>query len=703
MNTLSNRPLIGMLRQFKRPNKLVRVAALEAEKLNCDFIFFHPEDINFKNQTISGQVYRNGKWEKQISRLPDAVDNSPSRKAYREIYKKLEEFTPLTMRRIGNKDVIAKRLIEQRMFANMVIPYEEVSSVQQVMDYLEQYNQIIIKPSGGNQGKGIHFLMKQENEYVWHDNNEAYLINHAELIEELNEIAKSHMIVQPFITSMTKEGRPFDIRVHIRRNGQGEWQLVKMYPRVGKLGSIVSNVSQGGYIGDLQEVLQENFGDEKASAMEAELKAFATLFPERFQRGYDKPLDALGIDIGVDSSGELWMFEVNSFPGSTGFEEESQSVAMAYAKYLAENIKGITSIPNGYKRNDDSKIVIGMLSPVTGTSKLKANCADAAKVHDCEFMYFTPKDIDYENRTVIGKVRQGFSWKNKEYSLLHDVDVVYDRIRRIGTNNFMDVYKAIDHLPITHPSFGKSVSKLSVYNILKNESKLSSCIIPYENVVTLDGMLKFLYKHEEIIIKPHGGLGGKNLYYISYKDSQYKIIVNNNKKILNRMKLEEWFNESINKNQYVIQKYIDTRTIDNQPFDIRVHLVRNEKNQLRIAALYPRVGVGYEKITPTSMGGYIGSFEGFIKRNFGKEKYTKINKAIRSLSMEIIRGAEKSYQTIISEAGIDFAISSSGDVYLLELNLRRPGIIYYEYDVAKNMIGYAKYLAQSKSNSNKKE
>lgn len=56
---------------------------------------------------------------------------------------------------------------------------------------------------------------------------------------------------------------------------------------------------------------------------------------------------------------------------------------------------------------------------------------------------------------------------------------------------------------------------------------------------------------------------------------------------------------------------------------------------------------------------------------------------MRWLSRRFTDLFEKLFKTKISEIGIDFAIDENGHIYLLELNLRRPGFLYYEFDVAK--------------------
>lgn len=150
---------------------------------------------------------------------------------------------------------------------------------------------------------------------------------------------KRKYLIQPYIRSLTKGNLPYDIRIHVRRGENAEWKVVKIYPRIGLADGIVSNISQGGYITKLDNFLKVNFGDEYLK-IKSRLFKFASEFPDYFQKGYDNYLiDALGIDIGIDENNKFWIFEVNSYPGSTFFELESQLVAMSYARYLAEKHK----------------------------------------------------------------------------------------------------------------------------------------------------------------------------------------------------------------------------------------------------------------------------------------------------------------------------------------------------------------------------
>lgn len=699
---------IGMLRQFSKPNQLVLAAAHAAKMIDSNFFFFHPTDVNFENRKIMGLFYEDGEWVRRETEFPDVVDNSPSRREYREIFNRLSKEVPFTMRRIGNKDVVNNRIKQDGVFAKYIIPSNKITSVEDILAFLKEYDAIVVKPAGGNRGKGIHFIAKTEEGFILNVDSVTKEIKREEMQDHLAPLIKRSMIVQPFIQSVTKEGLPFDIRLHVRRGMEGKWKTVKIYPRIGSGDGIVSNLSQGGSIGRIRPFLKRQFG-EKWLTIWKELNELASAFPNYFQKSYDEPLDALGLDIGIDSDGRLWLFEVNSFPGSTMFELEAQQVAMQYAKHLAlihkKDLLKVDALKKGARTDGEKadkeerghqvndKPVIAMLSPAPGGSKLKRDCAMVAPYYQVEFCHFTPKDIDLESSTVTARTLVNGRWVNKTYDLNQGIDVIYDRLRRINTRFFKETYEALKHIPNTHPHYGESISKLKVYDQLSEVQECQEYLIPYIHHKDVSDSVDFIERHKRVILKPSVGLGGSSLCHIEQMNANlYRVIQKGEIVDYSLVDFKNWIESYTKREDFVIQKYIKTRTIDGAPFDIRAHLLRDVNAEWKYAAIYPRIGLGYEKITPITEGGYIGKTMGFLKRNYGEDKAKKIDIKIRRAAKILTRAFEKRFSKTLSEVGLDFAIDEKGEVYLLEINVRRPGIHYYEFDVARLAIGYASSL-----------
>lgn len=163
---VKSKPVIGMMRHFARPNHLAVAAAFSAKMIDCEFFFFTPNDINFNNRKIEGFFYEDGQWVKRLTNFPDVVDNSPSRNSTRAIYEELEKHVPLTMRRIGNKNIVNKRILDDGIYSDLIIPFCETNNITEILAFLQRYEKIVIKPAGGNQGKGIRFIKKNNETYI---------------------------------------------------------------------------------------------------------------------------------------------------------------------------------------------------------------------------------------------------------------------------------------------------------------------------------------------------------------------------------------------------------------------------------------------------------------------------------------------------------------------------------------------------------
>lgn len=68
---MKSEPLIGLL--CSNLNRTSQHKVFEG--LPCTFVLFTTAGINWRQKTIKGVVMDNGKWQKAITRFPDAVYN----------------------------------------------------------------------------------------------------------------------------------------------------------------------------------------------------------------------------------------------------------------------------------------------------------------------------------------------------------------------------------------------------------------------------------------------------------------------------------------------------------------------------------------------------------------------------------------------------------------------------------------------------
>jgi len=328
---------VGLFRLEKKPRIFARTLAYICHYHNIDFFYFTSNDVDIENETISGLFFENGTWVRKETNYPDVIENHPRLFRIKELHDSLSKKCVLTTYRIGSKQHIFNILEKDGRFSDILIPSIHIKEVSDIDKALNLHNHVLLKPSKSNHGKGIYTIKKTGTTYDISTDHSSKQYSKTEFEQLCNEVfLKRVYLCQPFITSKTKEGLPFDVRLNVRRNREGEWSTVKIYPKVGIGRAITSNVSQGGGISSINPFLKSQFGDQWKNVKD-KLKELSKTFPPYFQEFYDSQLDALGIDLGIDSNGNLWLFEVNVFPGATYFRVEDAEKRVEYYMYCAEN------------------------------------------------------------------------------------------------------------------------------------------------------------------------------------------------------------------------------------------------------------------------------------------------------------------------------------------------------------------------------
>ncbi|HLT55708.1 MAG TPA: YheC/YheD family protein, partial [Bacillota bacterium] len=308
------------------------------------------------------------------------------------------------------------------------------------------------------------------------------------------------------------------------------------------------------------------------------------------------------------------------------------------------------------------------------------------------FFYFSPKDIDFDEMLI-----RGYFYENKKWipKIVEYPDVIYDRLRLRGIKGYNIVYQELEGIPFTNEFFGNSISKLEVYDKLADTGAFNDVLIPYQKVDRTRDIFNYIDKFGQVILKPEVGSFAQGVHFISKeKNDQYFVAIGDKEEYYNEFSLSNYLRELIKKGTFIVQKYIETRSIDGQPFDIRVHMMKDGNGEWSFVKIYPRIGVYYATIVITRKGGYVGNINGFLERNYGKENVYKLRKQIETLSTELVTHFESIYDKNINEIALDLAIDKKLNPKLIEINVNKPGIVYYEFDVAKHAIEYAKYLAE---------
>ncbi|MGM0923391.1 MAG: YheC/YheD family protein [Bacillota bacterium] len=335
--------LIGMLHHRKDPI-LVRKAyafAAVAKAEGIDFFYFTPGKVDVEKRIILGKAYEKGKWIERRYPYPDVIYNAspPVNDKKAEVVHELSKNIPFTSHSVGDKLTVYNKVIKAQQFTQYLIPTSKLISFKVLLDMAERYIKVIVKPLSGHKGAGIFFVEKMGEKYNLSKDDQNYIFSKNQLIAFIeNQINQDTYLVQKFITCNTKSGNVYDFRLHVQKDGDGRWVITAIYPRIGKDGSIASNLGNGGYTCFPEIFLKQEFGDNYYN-IQKYLEQFALKFSNHFESLYEDVLfDELGIDVGLDEEKKIWLFEVNWRPGPPiifNIELDVVRNTIQYARYLA--------------------------------------------------------------------------------------------------------------------------------------------------------------------------------------------------------------------------------------------------------------------------------------------------------------------------------------------------------------------------------
>lgn len=315
---------------------------------------FTPNDINWQQETINGYFLDSqGGWYRKIVPLPDVVYNRlPNRKAETSasINTLRERFVrrkiPIFNWSFFNKADVYK-LLDNDPEALVHLP-ESVSgpSMEKIKEMLEKHQFLYLKPTAGSLGIGIYRLTynpKRGYFARYRKGSQNVLLRFGSfsglmrMLQAKHGIGLTNYVVQQGIRLVEIDNCPLDFRFHMHKNGKNEWVPAGIGAKKAGRGSVTTHVKSGGSLMTPEQALEKTFGSESDAVLE-KAKQTAIKLSEAIERNYPHRLGELGLDLGIDRDGEIWMFEANAKPGRSIFKHPAlRSEGRASVSYIFEH------------------------------------------------------------------------------------------------------------------------------------------------------------------------------------------------------------------------------------------------------------------------------------------------------------------------------------------------------------------------------
>lgn len=345
-----------------------------------------------------------------------------------------------------------------------------------------------------------------------------------------------------------------------------------------------------------------------------------------------------------------------------------------------------------------------MTSNLSNEERYFTELAKIAKQHNLNVCRFTPQQIHNEVKEISAEVfdESHKKWVNQTVPI---PDFIYDRTFHGLTREPNEVTEKINWLKDNSIFLGYGLpSKWELYEALKDHPHLQAFLPKTTQIQTAEDMWKELDEHERIILKPAFGARGTGIYLVAKTASGGIVTMTKKGEKYERVfqaksPLNKWVDRLLQRYSYLCQPYLTLSTADNHPFDLRVLLQKNKKNQWTERGRGIRLGQKDSITANVATGGLFLPITTFLQR-YSDTISLAAEHTIQHILWTLPNQVEERFNRLF-ELGIDLGIDQNGQVWILDIN-SKPGrkIIealyptqYHELYLAP--ILYCQYLSKS--------
>ena len=284
-------------------------------------------DRSFKNKTNTGKTSNT----RFLLNLGCTPLNSPD-------FRKVSLDKYLTHETLINEDL-----------GKLKIPHTQKYSKSNLIKFMSNYPETIIKPRFGSGGKGIIKVSKNRSGYLINYLDKSTTATDSNLVDRIDEVRKSMRsngriyIIQECIALPKYNGGVFDVRVMYQRDKAKKPVRTGMAVRLAEPSKITANLHQGGSKETLSNILKSIFNQDIDGPIAQSIRDASQVIFDILDKKCG-PIGEVGLDFLIDQSGEIHLLEVNSIPGRNLFKilPDIRKIAIQrpvdYAKRLLKDL-----------------------------------------------------------------------------------------------------------------------------------------------------------------------------------------------------------------------------------------------------------------------------------------------------------------------------------------------------------------------------
>ena len=329
-------PLVGIFinKKYLKNRKLAWFAMKlnqANEKAKCSIYFFSLENVDWERQKINGYVFEgySKRWLEHRMPFPDIFyDRGTGFSNYEKatVEALLTRFKNLPGMQLLNSCKLLKWQVYHKLSkhkaVNKYLPATTLSGgMEDIRLMIAKYGFIFLKISGGSGGKEVFSLEKKNNGFYLRYyrkglHMERYASHLSGLKTDLETILTERadqVIIQQGIRLIKYHKRLMDLRILMVKDKDGIWNAVYNQARVAQTGAVITNLSLGGEVMNYSDIFSVLKAKYPAIPSDKQIRSICMTIARYIEKEFG-PFGEIGMDIGVDVNGKIWLLEANSKP-----------------------------------------------------------------------------------------------------------------------------------------------------------------------------------------------------------------------------------------------------------------------------------------------------------------------------------------------------------------------------------------------------
>lgn len=337
-------PLLGILVTKRNSKKRILKLYQRYHNVNLKLYSFTPADIHWEEQRINGLSLMKGIWKQSSFPFPHVVYNRCFNKRsiiIQRLEKAIGRNRCFNIINFFNKWDIYNILVRSKL--KPYLPDTFLYNEANVLELLEKYKVIYIKPSYGAKGESVYRVELKDNRDIHislHSLAPRYICRRSEGIQrKLDELfGQNKYLIQQGVHISQLDHQYFDIRVLVQKDILGEWTVSAITCRAAY--EHYYNTSTCETIYDAEEILPRLFSPDKVNEIRRSLYEVSVTAAQEAET-YLGLLGELSVDFVLDEQRKLWIIELNGKPQKniykdlTCYKRKIYSRPLEYAYYLS--------------------------------------------------------------------------------------------------------------------------------------------------------------------------------------------------------------------------------------------------------------------------------------------------------------------------------------------------------------------------------